>query len=233
MPQSGVAPLMLLALVATTMAGCDRDDSPENLAPIPTSEDGASVLYRGNGSEPKTLNVVHVDETVGSTIVTDLYDGLLRTDADARLGPGVAQSWDISDDGLTYVFHLRADSRWSNGEQVVAEDFAAAMRRYVDPKIASENVQFFYPLQNAQRIVLGELPVDALGVAALDDRTLEIRLEQPTPWLLSMMATRYGFPIHRPSIEKYGEAYARPGSLVSNGPYMLADWVVQSYIRLE
>ncbi len=225
--------LLPSVLVAAIISGCGWSDGPDDIAPVPPSSDGAVVLHRGNGSEPKTLNVVHVDETVGSTVVMDLYDGLLRTDADARLGPGVAESWDVSEDGMTYLFHLRDDSRWSNGEPVVAEDFAAALRRYVDPKIASENVQFFYPISNAREIVLGNLPVEALGVAALDDRTLEVRLEQPTPWFLSMMATRYGFPIHRPSIEEYGEAYARPGTLIGNGPYMLAEWVMQSHIMLE
>jgi len=233
MPHISGRSIVLLLLTAVAVAGCGTGDSPDTLAPIPPDEDGATVLYRGNGSEPKTLNVVHIDETVGNTVVLDLYEGLLRTDADARMQPSVAESWEVSDDGLTYVFHLRDDSRWSNGETVVAEDFAAALRRYVDPKIASENVQFFYPIVNAEAIVRGELPPDSLGVSAPNDRTLEVRLDKPTPWFLSMMATRYGFPVHRPSIEKYGEAFARPGRLVSNGPYVLADWVVQSHIRLE
>ena len=99
------------------------------------------VLHRGNGSEPKTLDMAHVDETVGSTLLFEIYEGLMSSDADARLMPGVATHWELSEDGLVYTFHLRNDSFWSTGEPVVAEDFVASFKRYVDPDTVSPNAQ--------------------------------------------------------------------------------------------
>lgn len=221
--------IMLVALCGTA-CGMGGDDA---VAPRAGGEPELEVLHRGNGSEPKTLDLVHVHETVGATLLYELYEGLLSSDADARLRPGVASRWDISDDGLTYTFHLRPDSRWSNGDQVVAEDFVASLRRYVDPSEASENGQFFYPVKNARAILNGDLPVDQLGVFAIDHATLRVELERPTPWLLQMFATRLGNPIHRASFAEHGRRFARPGTLVSNGPYVLSEWVVQSHIRLE
>jgi oligopeptide transport system substrate-binding protein len=191
------------------------------------------VLHRGNGSEPKTLDMAHVDETVGSRLLFDIYEGLMSSDADARLIPGVASSWEVSDDGLVYTFHLRDDSLWSTGEPVVAEDFVASFRRYVDPDTTSPNAQFFYPLKNARAITTGQLPAETLGAQAIDDRTLEITLEQPTAWVLDLFATRQGYPIHRSSLAEYGDRFARPGTLVGNGAYVLTEWVVQSHILLE
>ncbi|MGD8772864.1 MAG: hypothetical protein PVI25_07350, partial [Gammaproteobacteria bacterium] len=101
--------ILLIAILAAT--GCTGSEEAR-IAPVPMAEDGALVIHRGNGSEPKTLDLVHVHETVGSTILFELYEGLLSSDADARLLPGVASHWDVSDDGLVYTFHLRADSRW-------------------------------------------------------------------------------------------------------------------------
>ncbi len=223
-------PILLIAILAAT--GCTGSEET-GIPPVPMAKDGALVIHRGNGSEPKTLDLVHVHETVGSTILFELYEGLLSSDADARLRPGVASRWDISDDGLVYTFHLRSDSRWSNGDPVVAQDFVASMRRYVDPAEASENAQFFYPVRNARAILQGSAPLESLGVQAIDDHTLRVELEQPTPWLLQMFATRFGYPIHRPSLEAHGRRFARPGTLVSNGPFVLNEWVVQSHIRLE
>jgi oligopeptide transport system substrate-binding protein len=199
--------MIILVALCGTACGTGGDDA---VTPRAGGEPEMEVLHRGNGSEPKTLDLVHVHETVGATLLYELYEGLLSSDADARLRPGVASRWDVSDDGLTYTFHLRPDSRWSNGDQVVAEDFVASLRRYVDPTEASENGQFFYPLKNARAILNGDLPVDQLGVSAIDHATLRVELERPTPWLLQMFATRLGNPIHQASFAEHGRRFARP-----------------------
>ena len=224
---------LALTLLSAVLAGCDRDQRGIEISPARSMQSDTRVLHRGNGSEPKTLDMAHVDETVGSTLLFEIYEGLMSSDADAGLMPGVATHWDVSEDGLVYTFHLRNDSIWSTGEPVVAEDFVASFRRCVDPATVSPNAQFLYPLKNAREITTGQMPVEELGATALDDRTLQITLEQPTAWLLDMFATRQGYPVHRASLAEYGDRFARPGTLVGNGPYVLTEWVVQSHILLE
>jgi oligopeptide transport system substrate-binding protein len=220
--------ILLATLLALTACSEGTQERPVQRGPV-----DVHTMHRGNGSEPKTLDMANVDETVGSTILFELYEGLTSTDADAQLTAGVAYRWDISEDGLVYTFHLRDDSRWSTGEPVVAEDFVASFRRYVTPAVASPNAQFFYPIKNARAVLGGDLPPEALGVLASDDRTLRITLEQPTPWLLQMFATRLGYPVYRPALETHGNKFAKPGTLVGNGAYELKEWVVQSHILIE
>jgi oligopeptide transport system substrate-binding protein len=224
-------PILVLGLLL--LSGCGEVDDLPEMPAARLGGDGKTEMHRGNGTEPKTLDMASVDETVGSTILFELYEGLLSSDADASLMPGVAKSWEISEDGLEYTFHLRDDSRWTTGEVVVAEDFVASLRRYVTPSVVSPNAQFFYPIKNARTILAGDLPPDALGVRALDERTLQVTLEQPTPWLLQMFATRLGYPVYRPALEAHGNKFAKPGTLVGNGAYELTEWVVQSHITIE
>ncbi len=226
-------PTTLLATLLATLLGLSGCTEGTQEHPVQRGPVDVHTMHRGNGSEPKTLDMANVDETVGSTILFELYEGLTSTDADAQLTAGVAYRWDISEDGIVYTFHLREDSRWSTGEPVVAEDFVASFRRYVTPAVASPNAQFFYPIKNARAVLGGELPPEALGVLALDDRKLRITLEQPTPWLLQMFATRLGYPVYRPALETHGNKFAKPGTLVGNGAYELKEWVVQSHILIE
>src|SRR5690606_31940842 len=117
-----------------------------------------------------------------SNIGRSLFEGLVAEAPNGDLIPGVAESWEISEDGKTYTFHLRANARWSNGDPVTAGDFVYGMRRSVDPKTLSVYSFILAPIENANAIIAGELPPERLGVTAIDDRTLEIRLENPTPY---------------------------------------------------
>lgn len=191
------------------------------------------VFHRGNGGEPDTLDPHRNEENSGAEILRDLFEGLTTETVDARIVPGTAESWTISDDGLVYTFSLRADARWSNGDPVVAEDFVAGMRRTVDPATASTYAQILYPIENAEAVVTGKQPPSALGVEALDASTLEIRLAAPTPYFLALLSHSTTYPVHRASLAQHGAGFARPGTLVSNGAYRLAEWVVQSHIKLR
>ncbi|MGD8322925.1 MAG: peptide ABC transporter substrate-binding protein, partial [Gammaproteobacteria bacterium] len=191
------------------------------------------TFHRGNGGEPDTLDPHRNEETSGSAILRDLFEGLVTEDVDLNIVPGVAESWEISDDGRHYTFHLRRNSRWSNGETVRAQDFLAGLRRTVSPATASTYAQLLLPVRNAASVIRGELPPEELGVEALDDHTLEIELENATPYFIQVLAMPQTFPIHGPSYAEYGDGFARPGVLVSNGAYRLTEWVVNSHIRLE
>ncbi len=205
-----------------------RDDDAGVEAPPPMQ-----VLHRGNGNEPESLDP-HASRTdSAATILRDLFEGLVTFDAAGALAPGVAESWKVSPDGMTYRFTLRPDARWSNGTPVTPQEFAYSFRRLVDPATAAQYAQMLEPIVNARRIISGDLPPGELGVEARDDRTLIVRLESPTPYLLGIFTHPSTFPVHPPNLEAHGRDFARPGKLISNGAFRLTGWVVGSHVTAE
>lgn len=191
------------------------------------------VLRRGNQLEPESLDPHRARGAEAANILRDLYEGLTRAAPDGSIVPGVAERWEVSEDGRRYLFYLRDDARWSNGDPVTAEDFVFGLRRSVAPDTASPYAKSLGVIVNATAVLAGERAPETLGVAALDQRTLEIRLAQPAPYLVAMLAHHSTYPVHRDSVERHGERFTRPGNHVSNGAYALADWQVNTLIRLE
>jgi len=219
------------ALALLTLAGCsDSADSSGHQGP--SIDNGLTVLRKANGTEPQTLDPHRAEDVSSANILRDLYEGLVLTGAEGPR-PGVAERWEISADGLRYVFHLRPTARWSNGDAVVAEDFVAGMRRTVDPATGSNYGMILAPIAEAEAILAGQAKPETLGIHALDAHTLEIRLKAPTPYFLSLLTHSTTYPIHRPSLAEFGERFTRPGNLVSNGAYQLSEAVVQSHITLS
>ena len=228
-------PLALLMLFA---AGCG--DAGQRAAGIEKigGESGSElasrqVLHRGNGAEPQSLDPHKSEGVPESHLQRDLYEGLTNHSPDGGIEPGAAHAWEISADGLVYIFHMREDGRWSNGDPVTAHDFEYGLRRSVDPATLSNYSIMLRPILNAEAIIAGELPPEELGVRAIDALTLEIRLAGPTPYFLGVLTHSASYPVHRATVEQYGDRWARPGRLVSNGAYRLRDWVMQSHIVLE
>lgn len=218
------SPINLPEPVALTFDAFGRPD-PAALAP-------EQVLHRGNGEEPQTLDP-HLGEGVPTTnIVIDLFEGLTTTTPDGRIVPGAANRWDISRDGLTYTFYLDPNGRWSNGEPVTAQDFVWSWQRVVAPTTAATYARMLAPVFNAEAILAGELPPEQLGVSALNELTFQVRLSDPTPYFLGLLTHPTTFAVYRPSVEEHGSGHVRPGRLVSNGAYQLADWQVRSKIEL-
>jgi oligopeptide transport system substrate-binding protein len=221
----------LLALLVACGGGQSETSAPEQgqatLAPDPTT------LRRGNGPEPDTLDPQRARTDASFNILRDLFEGLTAIGPDGNAAPGAAESWTVSADGLEYTFRLREALRWSNGDPLRAADFVAGMRRLVDPATASPYAQVFEPVVNAAAIVIGEQPPETLGVSAPDERTVVIRLHNPAPYLLGLLAQPGTFPVHGPSLVQHGAEYARPGHLTSNGAFVLSDWVVGSHVVAE
>lgn len=190
------------------------------------------VLRRGNSAEPATLDPHRAKGIPANNILRDLYEGLVGEAPDGSLTPGAAARWDISADGLTYTFHIRDNARWSNGTPLTAQDFVYSLRRIVTPDTGSSFADILTPIQNAAAIIAGEAPPESLGVAALDEKTLRITLAAPTPYFLALLTDASAYPVYRPAIEQYGDAFVRPGRLVSNGAYQLADWRPQAHLTL-
>lgn len=191
------------------------------------------VLNRGNDTDPTTLDHQKTSTVAEGNLMRDLYEGLVTQDARARVVPGVAESWRISEDGLTYTFKLRADARWSNGEPLTAGDFVFAFRRLEDAKTAASYANMLFPIVNAESINKGEKQPDAMGVKALDDHTLEIRLVQPTPYFLELLTHQIAYPLNRASVEKFGDDFVKPGNLVTNGAYRLESFTPNDKIAMR
>ena len=231
------APACLLIL----LAGCSDPGSAGRDAvgkPRVGGESGQElaarqVLHRGNGAEPQSLDPHKSEGVPESNLQRDLFEGLVNDDAELGIVPGAARAWEISADGTVYLFHMRENGRWSNGDPVTARDFEYGLRRSVDPATLSNYSIMLRPILNAEKVIAGELPPEALGVRAIDDLTLEIRLEAPTPYFLGVLTHSASYPVHRPTLERYGDRWARPGRMVSNGAYRLKDWVMQSHIVME
>lgn len=195
---------------------------------------GERDIFRiGNGPEVESLDPHKAEGVSAANILRDLYEGLVGEAPDSSLIPGAAASWEISEDLLTYTFTLRNDARWSNGDPVRANDFVVGLRRSVDPATGSAYSQILAPILNAEAIIEGKLAPESLGVEASDERTLVIRLKGPTPYFLGMLVHSSAYPVHPPSIDKYGHEFAQPGRLVSNGAYKLVERKIQSYVALE
>jgi oligopeptide transport system substrate-binding protein len=205
-------------------------------APAPEVEaDGTAsqvVFRRGNGPDPDTLDPQRAEDESSREIIRDLFEGLVGEAPDGELVAGAAASWDVSADGLEWTFSLRPDGRWSDGSPVSAADFVAGFRRAVDPATASSSAALLAPLEGAMEIIAGQQPPETLGVAALDDLRLALRLRSPAPYLLGLLTHPITFPVHARSLAEHGARFARPGRLVSNGAYQLETWEVQSHVQL-
>jgi oligopeptide transport system substrate-binding protein len=230
---------MLLVAASLALAGCGGNGAPSAPSaqvrvggPSGTELAEVQVLRIGNGTEIQTLDPHRGEEVSGSNVQRDLYEGLVSEAPNGDIVPGVAESWTVSDDGKTYLFRLRHDARWSNGDKVTAGDFVYGFRRGVDPKTLSTYSFILSPVRNADAIAAGKLPPEELGIRAIDDYTLEIVLENPTPYFIGLLQHSMTYPFHRASFEKYGAEFTRPGNLVTNGAFQLAEWVVQSHIKL-
>ena len=232
-------PATWLLTALLLLGGCGQDrptDGTSNTTGTPATGSerprgfDPSVLRRGNGPEPDTLDPQLARTDAAFNILRDVFEGLTAVSPDGSPVPAAAESWTVSPDGLEYRFTLRPGLRWSNGDPLRAADFVTGMRRLVDPKTASPYAQFIDPVVNAAGIARGEKPPGELGVTAVDDRTLVIRLSQPAPYLLGLLAQPGTFPVHSPSLAAHGVGYARPGKLLSNGAFVLDDWVLGSHV---
>ena len=189
------------------------------------------VYHRGNGADPETLDPHKTSTTSESHILRDLLEGLVAYNSKAEVVPGAAEKWEVSDDGKLYRFTIRSNAKWSNGDPVKASDFQYSYRRIANPETGAKYVNILFPILNAEKVTKGQAKVEELGVKAVDDRTLEIRLEKPTPFFLELLTHQTSLPVHPASVEKYGKDFVKPGNYVSNGAYVLTEFAPNSYVR--
>ncbi len=221
---AGIAALAVIA--ALFLFSANNEDA--------TAQDEDIVtLHRGNGAEPATLDPNKETGIWETTITGDLLMGLYTPGADAKPILGSAEAHDVSEDGMTHTFTIREGLRWSDGVPVTAYDFQYAWRRFVNPETAAEFASLMDWVVNADEIIRGELPPEELGAVAVDDRTFVVHLTHPEPFIPEITATYYTYPIPAHVVEEHGDAWTRAGTYVSNGPFVLTEWVSNDHITLE
>jgi len=220
--------LRRLAFLATTLtcvvllvAGCSR------------SGDERADLVFINGAEPEALDPAYITAQVGIRVASALFEGLTRINKNGRPTPGVAESWEISDDGRNYTFHLRKDAQWETGVPVTAQDFIGSWKRILTPATGCTYVAHLYPIRGAKAFNESKSDFSTVGLRAPDDHTLIVDLESPTPYFLDICSFITLAPVHLPSIKEHGDRWTRPGTLIGNGSYRLADWRLNDRISLE
>lgn len=204
--------MMLLLLSLTT--GCSKSETNEQ------------VLRYALEAEPATLDPAKSTAIPESLVELQLFEGLTRLDAKDQPAPGTAERWEVTPDGLTYVFYLRPNAKWSNGDPVTASDFEFAWKRALNPEFASENVYMLFPVKNAQAYNEKKTTVDTVGVKARDEHTLEVTLEKPTAYFLSLAAFHAFYPVHQKTVTASPDNWANEvKTLIGNGPFKITSWV--------
>ena len=187
-----------------------------------------------NGAEPETIDPPLVTGSVESRIVKALFEGLTSYNPkDLSPMPGVAKEWKISENHLQYTFFLR-QSTWSNGEPLTAKDFVYSWKRALLPETAADYAYQLYYIKNAR--LFNESTIDdfdKVGVKALDDYTLEVTLESPTPFFLNLTSFPTLLPVNKNCLERYGDHWTRPESIVTNGPFLLERWNINQYVLMK
>ncbi|MGI9233316.1 MAG: peptide ABC transporter substrate-binding protein [Woeseiaceae bacterium] len=215
----------LLLVVLLGVTACNSGDQP------PAAADVMSVINRGNGGDPGSLDPALAEDVHAFNILTDLYEGLIAESATGELVPGAAESWQISEDGLTYTFMLRDSARWSNGDAVTSHDFVRAFRRVANPTTASVYGFLLEPILHFTEVQNGTWPVDQLAVSAVDDSVFEIRLRGSAPHMLAVLAMPVAFPVHKSAVAN-GE-FSNSDFFIGNGAYRLISHAVGGPTKLQ
>lgn len=226
-----LAGLTIVVLAACTANESAGEEEPESEEPAEDTEDGDTeeadgekILYLNNGEEPSSLDPSIGFDEVSWDPLNNLMEGLTRLSVDHTAQDGVAEEWDISEDGLTYTFHLREDANWSNGDPVVAEDFVYAWKYMLNPENASPAAFLAYFIEGAEEYNSDEGSEDDVNITAVDDKTLEVVLKAPTGFFLDLLTNPAFFPVNHKVAEENPEWHAEADSFVSNGPFMFESW---------
>jgi len=183
--------------------------------------------------EPLTLDPKRVIDVYSSGVMSQLYSMLVEWGPEMDVVPDVAQTWEVSEGGRKYVFHLREDARWSDGTSVTAEDFAYAWRRVLDPTTGSPAASLLYDIKGARAFHQGDVSdPDYVGVQALDEHTLVVELEEPTSYFLQLLTYPATGPVPRHVVEKHGDSWTQVDNIVTNGPFILKSWQMKQSIVL-
>ncbi len=216
--------LLLLASIMSPMFA-----APTYAVPYPSGVTLAEAqeITLNNGAEVTSIDPAKQAAEPAFNLGRDLFEGLTIQDKQGKTIPGVAKSWSVNDNNTVYTFQLR-DAKWSNGDNVTAQDFVYSWQRLLDPNTASPYAWFaaIPNIQNSQAIMKGEATPQTLGVKALDDKTFQVTLEKPIPFFIKLLSHPVLAPVHQATVEKYGSNWTQPKHIVTNGAFTVSEWKV-------
>lgn len=213
--------------LVTGITGCFKSKSTQ-------TGNHKDMIVVDNGEDAPTLDPALTQDTQSSRVIYDLFEGLTSFDQKMQTIPGLAETWDISKDQLTYTFHLRQDIKFSDGTPITANDVVFSFQRIVDPKVASPYNILGSNIVNGQAIIDNKLPPSALAVSAIDKSTVQIKLVHPDASFLAICAMPNLGIVSKSNINKYGNNdWTQPGKMVNSGAYKLTEWVIKGYILLS
>lgn len=214
------------------LSGCEPAPPQDTSESVVEPKVTPKVLRIGSTTEPRSLDPQKTNLVAGRRVVSALFQGLIDVNASGQLIPGMAQGWDVSEDGLHYTFTLR-DATWSDGVPVTTEDFIFSFRSLFAKQGESAFTPFYTVLKNAAAVKAGDLPIEELGVRALNEKILRLDLEKPLPGLLGLLSHQSALPVPAHALAKYGADWTATENLVVNGAFKLKSWDEGAPIILE
>ncbi|HDR7454951.1 TPA: peptide ABC transporter substrate-binding protein [Bacillus cereus] len=226
-----VASIIGASLLLTACSSGEKET--KNTAKATDKNETKQSIHLPYIAEIPTMDVTKATDSESMNVMRNVFEGLYILGEDNKVIPGVAKSYEVSEDKKTYTFHLR-DSKWSNGTPVTAADFVFSWKRAVNPDTAAEYAFLFFDIKNAKRINSKELPIDQLGVKVIDDKTLEVQLEQPIPYFIDLTTFATFLPINEKYFESQGKQYGlEANQLVYNGAFTLDNWKHEQGFQLK
>jgi oligopeptide transport system substrate-binding protein len=228
----------LLGSLALAAAGCGGgNESGGGTTGGGTGQAAEQVLRMGWGAEPPSLDPGLATDTTSSNVLLAIMDPLVKLNPQTNEAePSLAESWDISDDGMTVTFHLHSGAKWTNGDPVTAGDFVYSWKRTLSPELAADYAYQLYGIQGAAEYNSCEKKCDALadkvGVEAPDDTTLVVHLTAPQPWFIQQVSHHSFLAVNQATVEKFGDKWTEPGNIVTDGPFKLVKWEHEAEIDL-
>jgi oligopeptide transport system substrate-binding protein len=226
--------ILFVFIVMVSLSGCDKR---KTLVEIGNEQ---QILHFGNADEISTIDPHATSGLPEYRVILSLYEGLVSKDPQTlAIVPGVAERWEISEDGMVYTFHIRESAKWSNGDKVVANDFVQSWLRGLMPALGNEYATSMFVVKNGEAFYQGKVAASEFGAKALDEHTLQVTLIAPTPYFLQLLDHHSAFPVHIPTVKKFGAVdergtfWTRPENFVGNGPFNLNKWIPNNYLSVK
>ncbi|NLT35595.1 MAG: peptide ABC transporter substrate-binding protein [Gaiellales bacterium] len=235
---------MLICILVVALAGVVVGCGGEETTTTAAGGEGTTTTAAGDLAEDQTLRLnvntepPSIDPNIGTDttsalVMNNIFEGLVHIDYEGNPFPGAAEKWEVSEDGLTVTFTLRGTDKWTNGDTVTSQDFKDSWVRILEPATAADYAYMLYVIEGAEEFNTGDGTVEDLGIDASDPKVLKVSLVGKTPWFIPMMAHQSFFPIHKKTVDEFGEKWTEAENIVTNGPFQLVEWNHESDMKLE